>query len=108
MEVRSCRVTISDMDGVAHTVEVTAATLFEAVALGLKQLQGNEWVAGIGRPGDAVIISVKSIPVEHRVRINESTKWLERSPTNPAETLRKQKVREILGLPAAENLERKS
>ena len=88
------------MDGVAHTVEVTAATLFEAVALGLKQLQGNEWVAGIGRPGDAVMVSVKSIPVEHRVRISEFTKWLERSPISPAETIRKQKVREILGLPA--------
>jgi hypothetical protein len=35
------------MEGVAHTVEVTAATLYEAVALGLKQLQGNEWVENI-------------------------------------------------------------
>jgi hypothetical protein len=100
MEIRSCRVTIADMDGVAHTVEVTAATLFEAVALGLKQLQGNEWVAGIGRPMDTVTVSVKSIPVEHRVRIGEFTKWLERSGTSPAEVMRKRKVREILGLPA--------
>jgi hypothetical protein len=49
MEVKSCRVAISDMEGIAHTVEVTAATLYEAVALGLKQLQGNEWVEGIAR-----------------------------------------------------------
>jgi hypothetical protein len=48
MEIRSCRVTIADMDGVAHTVEVTAATLFEAVALALKQLQGNEWLQASG------------------------------------------------------------
>jgi len=47
MEVKSCRVTISDMDGVAHTIEVTAATFYEAVALELRQLQGNEWVEGI-------------------------------------------------------------
>jgi hypothetical protein len=100
MEIRSCRVTIADMDGVALTVEVTAATLFEAVALGLKQLQGNEWVAGIGRPMDIVTVSVKSIPVEHRVRIGEFTKWLERSGTSPAEVTRKRKVREILGFPA--------
>jgi hypothetical protein len=32
MPVRSCRVTIKDMDGVKHTVEVTAETLYEAVA----------------------------------------------------------------------------
>jgi hypothetical protein len=99
MEIRSCRVTIADMDGVAHTVEVTAATLFEAVALGLKQLQGNEWVAGIGRPMDTVTVAVKSVPVEHHVRI-EFTKWIERSGTTPAEVIRKRKVREILGLPA--------
>jgi len=38
---RSCRVTITDMEGVAHTVEVTAASLFEAVALGLVALRGE-------------------------------------------------------------------
>jgi hypothetical protein len=96
MEIRSCRVTIADMDGVAHTVEVMAARLFEAVALGLKQLQGNEWVAGIGRPMDMVTVAVKSVPGEHHVRIGEFTKWLERSGITPAEVTRKRKVREIL------------
>ena len=31
MQVRSCRVTIRDIDGIAHTVEVTASTVYEAV-----------------------------------------------------------------------------
>jgi hypothetical protein len=48
MPVRSCRVTIRDMEGVSHTVEVTAATLYEAVAQGLAAIRGNEWVGGIG------------------------------------------------------------
>jgi hypothetical protein len=91
MEIRSCRVTIADMDGVAHTVEVMAARLFEAVPLGLKQLQGNEWVTGLGRPMDMVTVAVKSVPVEHHVRIGEFTKWLERSGTTPAEVTRKRK-----------------
>jgi hypothetical protein len=69
MEVKSCRVTISDMEGVAHTVEVTAATLYEAVALGLKQLQANEWVENIAGGLNEVCVSVKSVHVEHRVRI---------------------------------------
>jgi hypothetical protein len=47
MPVRSCRVTIQDMDGVSHTVEITAPTLYEAVAQGLAAIRGNEWVAGI-------------------------------------------------------------
>jgi hypothetical protein len=49
MPVRSCRVTIQDMDGVSHTVEVSAATLYEAVAQGLAAIRGNEWVAGIAQ-----------------------------------------------------------
>jgi hypothetical protein len=100
MEIRSCRVTIADMDGVAHTVEVMAARLFEAVALGLKQLQGNEWVAGIGRPMDMVTVAVKSVPVEHHVRIGEFTKWLERSGITPGGSDEEEKSARNSGLPA--------
>jgi hypothetical protein len=46
MTVRSCRVTIQDLDGVSHTVELTAATLYEAVALGLAAIRGNQWARG--------------------------------------------------------------
>jgi hypothetical protein len=99
MEVKSCRVTISDMEGVAHTAEVTAATLYEAVALGLRQLQGNDWVEGNARGLNTVRVSVKSVQVEHTVTIGEFTKWLERRGGSPAEITRKRKVREILGLP---------
>jgi hypothetical protein len=44
MSVRSCRVTIQDLEGVAHTVEVTAESLYEAVAQGLAAMGGNERV----------------------------------------------------------------
>jgi|SRR5580704_4482094 hypothetical protein len=99
MEVKSCRVTISNMDGVAHTIEVTAATLYEAVALGLRQLQGNEWVEGIARGLNTVKVTVKNVQVEHTVTIGEFTKWLERRGGTPVEMTRKRKVREILGMP---------
>ena len=36
MEVKSCRVTISGREGVAHSGQITAATLYEAVALSLR------------------------------------------------------------------------
>jgi hypothetical protein len=98
MEVKSCRVTISDMEGVAHTVEVTAGTLYEAVALGLKQLQGNEWVENIAGGLNEVCVSVKSVRVEHRVKMAEFKKWLERKGGSPADMTRRRKVREILDL----------
>src|SRR5690242_21803184 len=58
MPVRSCRVTIQDMDGISHAVEVTAATLYEAVAQGLAAIRGNEWVAGIAQGLNVVKVSV--------------------------------------------------
>jgi hypothetical protein len=41
--VRSCRVTVEDVEGVLHTAEVTAASLYEAVALGLAAIHGDDW-----------------------------------------------------------------
>jgi hypothetical protein len=101
VELKSCRVTISDMEGVDHTVEVTAATLFEAVALGLKQIRGNEWVEGIAGGFNTVRVSVKNVQIEHEVKMGEFTKWLERKGGSPADVTRKRRVRQILDLPEA-------
>jgi len=45
------------MDGVSHTVEVTATTLYEAVAQGLAAIRGSEWVAGIAQGLNVVKVS---------------------------------------------------
>jgi hypothetical protein len=50
-----------------HTVEVTAATLYEAVALGLKQIRGNDWVEGIAGALKPVTVCVKNVQVEPTV-----------------------------------------
>ena len=42
MNLRSCRVTVSDLQGMKHTVEETASSLFEAVALGLTAIHEHE------------------------------------------------------------------
>ena len=51
--------------GVTHTVEVTAATLYPAVAQGLAALRGNEWVACIAAGLNAAKVSVADVRVEH-------------------------------------------
>jgi len=99
MEVKSCRVTVRDMEGVAHTVDVAAATLYEAVAVGLKNIRGNDWVERIPNGLNAVTVRVKNVEVEHTIKIGEFTKWLERKGGSPAEMMRRQRIREILGIP---------
>jgi hypothetical protein len=89
------------MDGVSHTVEVTAATLYEAVALGLAAIRGNEWVAGIAQGLNVVKVSVAEVRVEHEVKLMDFTKWLEKTGGSPREVGDRRKVRSILGMPGA-------
>jgi hypothetical protein len=65
------------MQDVSHTVEVTAESLYEAVALGLKAISGRDWVEGL-RDQFKVDVSVSEIPVRHSVEMKEFNTWLER------------------------------
>jgi hypothetical protein len=100
MAVRSCRVTIQDLEGVAHTVEVTAESLYEAVAQGLAALRRSDWVAGFQQ--SIIKVSVADVPVEHEVRFTEFMKWLERTnASSPREMAQRKRLRTILGMPAS-------
>ena len=97
MATRTCRVTIQDLDGVAHTVEVTANSLYEAVAQALVAIRGRDWVTGIA-DGLPVKVSVTEVRVEHEVKLGEFTKWLERKGGSPRDVIQRQRIREILGM----------
>jgi hypothetical protein len=103
MPARSCRVTIKDIDGISHTAEVMAASLYEAVAQGLAAIRGNEWVAGIGDgPLNVVKVSVADVRVEHEVKLADFTRWLEKTGgSSPPELTQRQRIRSILGMPVA-------
>jgi hypothetical protein len=87
--------------GVSHTVEVTAASLYEAVAQGLAAIRGNEWVAGIAQGLNVVKVSVADIRVEHEVRLMDFTNWLEKTGGSPREMSDRQRIRSILGMPVS-------
>ena len=62
---------------------MTAATLYEAVALGLAAIPGNEWVAGIAQGLNVVKVCVADMRVEREVRLMDFTKWLDRKGGSP-------------------------
>src|ERR1700733_8402006 len=99
MAIRSCRVTIQDLEGVSHTAEVTAATLYEAGAQGIAAIRGNDWVAGIAQGLNLVKVSVADVRIEHQVKVDDFTKWLERSGGSPREVSDRRRIRGILGMP---------
>ena len=100
MAVRSCKVTIRDMDGVDHSVQVTAGTLYEAVALGLASIRSEEWVEGIPEGLNTVRVSVRNVPVEHAVKLQDFNAWLKKEGGSPRESSDRLRIRQILGIVA--------
>jgi len=75
-----------------HAVEVTAESLYEAVALSLGILRGDMWVEEIGEGLTELKVRVKQPAVEHRVRMKDFRRWLESQGKTPAECTRKRKL----------------
>ena len=97
MALRACRVTCTDGRGVSHTVEVTAQTLYEAVAQALLLLRENDWTDDSKRIPAAVVVRIKQPEIEHRVLVRDFENWLESAPRSPAEMALKTRLRVLLG-----------
>jgi hypothetical protein len=97
MAVRACRITCRDAQGVEHTVQVTAQSLFEAVAQALRIFREDDWSDDPNSSSASVVVTIKPAEVEYRVRIKDFQTWLESAPRSPAEMALKRRLREILG-----------
>jgi len=98
MPVRSCKGTIHVPLGTEHTVNVTAGSLYEAVALGLATIRDDEWVAGIPDGLNEVKVSPSNVAIERPVKIQDFKTWLDRPNRSPLELIAREKVLGILGL----------
>jgi hypothetical protein len=96
MALRTCKVTCRDIDGVEHTVEVSAESLYEAVARGLAALRDADWARNIGHGQTTVTVVVKQAEVQHAVRVRDFEAWLESNGRSPAEMALKSRLRELL------------
>jgi hypothetical protein len=80
-----------------NTVDVTAETLYEAIAAALAALQKDNWVGEIGQGLATVTVLVQQPPIKHEVKIKDFLSWLGRQGRSPAEVMLKQKLEKILG-----------
>jgi hypothetical protein len=92
---RTCRVSCREASGVEHTVEVTARSLYEAVARGLQVLRRNDWVEVIHQ-NSTITIAVREPEVEHTVRVRDFENWLVSNGKSPAEQALKSDLRDLL------------
>jgi hypothetical protein len=87
---------VTDIGEVEHTIDVTAETLYEAVATALALLRQDNWVGEIGQGLTTVSVLVQQPPVRHQVKIKDFLAWLERQGGSPAETSLREKLRKML------------
>ena len=95
--LRKCTVAVKDVRDVEHSTEVTAETLYEAIATALAAFQGDDWVGEIGQGFTMVTVVVQQPPVKHEVKMKDFVSWLGRQGGSPAEVMLKQKLEKILG-----------
>ncbi len=97
MAAKACRVSVRDLKGVDHAVEVTADSLFEAVARGLRLLQEGDWVPEIIGGLATVKVTVTQPEIEHTVRMKDFERWLGAVGGSPADVVQRDRARSILG-----------
>jgi hypothetical protein len=95
--LKACTVVIHDLNETAHALDVTAATLYEAVAQALA-LRAQDWVGEIGRGLTTATVKVRQPEVTHIVRIQDFENWLKRRGKTPAEIVLKSRLRQLLGM----------
>jgi hypothetical protein len=98
--LRKCRVSYCErieLNGVEHTVEVSAESLYEAVAQGLRVFRQNDWIEEVSRGQTTISVAVRHPEVQHKVRVQDFERWLESQGRTPAEMSLKARLRELLG-----------
>jgi hypothetical protein len=73
----TCKVSCFDLKEVKHTVEVSAGSVYEAVAQALRIFRDNDWVEDIGHGQTPISVKVKHPEIEHMVRVQDFERWLE-------------------------------
>ena len=94
---RTCIVSFVDSEGIRHSIEVAAESLYEAAALAVREFRRHPWTDGM-EPGAMthLAVSVKSPAITHEVTIRQLERWAGGGAKSPREILLKSRVRELL------------
>ena len=88
----SCFVSYLDIDGIRHSVEVEAGSLYEAAVLAATTLKQHQC-----GPADTsnLEIEIRS-SVTHTITLKKVRQWLEGGARSPKEAVTKERLRELL------------
>jgi hypothetical protein len=89
MPLRSCRVSLKDVEGITHSVDVQAATLFEAAAEAVRLLRQQGWAAAALTPRAVLRVEVQLPNLVHDVPLAAVERWQRSASASPREKLAK-------------------
>jgi hypothetical protein len=89
--LRSCAVSLRDVEGVVHTVQVQGETLFEVAARAMAAFREEGWAADALTPSAILRVEVYLPTVVHEVPLKAVERWL-RSPSSPKEMTIKRNI----------------
>jgi hypothetical protein len=98
--VAFCRVSYRDIEGIEHAVEVTAGSLYEAVALAVARFRSDDgWAMCPPGPGCEFHVKVfPDSPVTYSIPLKRVEAFaLHGTVAGPQDILRKERIRELLG-----------
>jgi hypothetical protein len=96
MSFRTCTVSCTDLVVIQHSVEVTAASVYEAVGKPLRIFREHGWVPKMERAQTVLTVSSKQPEVKHHMRMADFNRWIESQGRTPAEMSLKTRTRELL------------
>lgn len=94
MPYQRCTVSFTDGTGITHTVEVSAASLFEAAALAVAEFRRCEFADAALGTATSLAITVHAPATTHTLRMSRLEAWLESGGKTPSEQALKVRLRE--------------
>jgi hypothetical protein len=97
MAAAHCSVSFEDTEGITHSSQVQAESVYEAVALAIAEFRQDPMVPSPA-PTTEFTVAIDRPLIEHRIRLAQLTKWAESTTREgPAGVTRRQRVKQLLG-----------
>ena len=90
--MKSCIVSFVDSEGLRHSVQVEAGSLFEAAALAVATFRRHHCTPGLGSRLDVEVRSTTT----HTVTVRKLQEWLSGGAKSPNEAVMKERLKNLL------------
>jgi hypothetical protein len=91
--VRTCTVSYTDHEGIRHSVNVQADTLYEAVALAVKAFREHDCAPG---QASTMEVEARSPSVTDTVSMRKVQDWLNGGAKSPSEKIIKDRLKGLM------------